>query len=304
MSRRTVLLVATALAAVAALHAASPAEAGRRGDSLASAAKSIRKAFKSDVKAAEAEFAGVVSGLTKGLASGATEVDDAVRGFGNALSFYAANVHQAANEAAVDFAGEATFAMSAEGDPSLPGATAGDGGSFDTFAETMRKDMAKARAKAFKHAGQFQKAIAKSDGARGGARVILEDWTFSRQPAPDVDGASDRLPEPLRLWGAVATRLTDGRIVISAFGSADTERDNEFDVRLARGFNVRPLGSFRTDGGMDVNGNGWWTFTDVVNNPFGGDTIDEGNAVLHFGVGTDDLVKSERLEHAGVLAIP
>jgi hypothetical protein len=304
MQRPTVLLVAAALAAVTAFHTTPAAEAGRRGDSLSGAAKAIRKAFKRDAKAADAAFAEVVSGLTKGLSNGSTSAEDAARGFGNALSFYAASVHKAANEASVDFAGEAVLEMSAQGDTTLPGAAAGDGGSFDTFAENMRSDLAKLRKKARKRATKFQNAFAKSDEQRGGMKVVFEDWTFARRPAPDVGGAANTLDEPLRMWGAVATRLTNGEIVVSAFGPAAPDRDNTFDVRLARGFNVRPLGDYVNDGGMDVNADGWWTFTDVVNNPYGGDTIEAGNAQIHFGVDPDDTQYSSRQEHGGIIAIP
>ncbi len=304
MPRRTVFVLAAALATATVFNAAPPAEAGRRGDALAGAAKTFRKGFKSDAKIAEATFARVAANLAKGVAAGTTSSESAVKDFGTALAFFASSLHEAAADAAEGFAGEAVTAMSVGGDPSLPGAAAGDGGSLDVFAESIRADLAKFRAKTRKRAAKFQKALAKAGGQRRGLRVTFEDWTFTMRPAPDVGGAAKLIPEPVRLWGALATRLNDGRIIVTAFGSAAPEIDDRFDVRLARGFDVRALGDFLRSGGMDVDATGWWSFTDVINDPFGGDTVVAGNAQIHFGVDHDERGEPQRLVHGGIISIP
>lgn len=303
MHRPTLFVLAAALATAALLPITEPAQAGR-GDSLAGAAKSYRKAFKRDAKEAEKEFADVVGGLTKGLNSGATSAEDAVTRFGNALSFYASKLHTAAADASLGFAGDAVQAMSSDGDPSLPGAAAGDGGSLDSFAESIRGDLAKFRAKAVKRTSKFRKAFDRADDQRGGLRVSFEDWTFTPRPAPDTGGALGLIPEPVRLWGAVAARLQDGRIFVTAFGSAAPERAGTFDVRIVRGtFQVKPIGDYIRDGGMDVNADAWWTHTGAINDPFVGDTVSEGNAQIHFGMDPAGD-EPQRLEHAGLLSIP
>jgi hypothetical protein len=304
MPRRLLLLVAALLVAAFAVAPPPPAHAGRRGDALASARKEFRKQFKNDAKEAARTFATAVKGITKNLGDDADGAEQAATGFGEALAFYAGQLHAAANDAAEGFAGEAVREMGAEGDPSLSGAVAGDGGSYDGFAEDLRKDLAKIRGKTLKTIARFQKAFDRSEGQRNGLRVTLEGWPFSQRLAPDTTGAPDALPAPVRLWGAVAARLTDGRIVVGVFGSADRSLDEEFDVRLARGVSVRPIGDFIRDGGMDVDLAGWWSFVDVINNPFTGDTVEEGNAALHFGVDPDDVSEPRRLEHAGILSIP
>jgi len=304
MFRRILLLAPLALAVVLVLNAPGPARAGRGGDALAGAANTYRKQFKSDAKEAQKTFDGVVAGLTKGLGSGATSAEDAATGFSSALAFYARTLHDAAARAFEGFAGEALLEMTSSGDESLKGAVAGDGGSYDAFAEALRSDLGKLRAKAGKRVAKLQKAMARSDEQRGGMRVVLEDWTFSPRQVPDVGGAGAPYPEPLRLWGATATRLTDGRIIVGVFGSAPRELDELFDVRLQRNFDIRPMGDFISDGGMDVDTTGWWSFTGIVNDPFGGDTIVPGNAQLSFGMTPNDVLEPTRFEHGTVLSIP
>jgi len=283
-----------------------PAEAGRRGDALAASAKSIRKGYKQDTKAAEKTFNTAVANIQKGLSQGPTSAEQAATGFGQALAFYAAELKSIGDGASDAFASEIVNKMGAAGDENLAGGVSGDGGSADKFAESIRTDLSRLRAKARKRALKFAKAMANDGGARVRMRVTFEAWPFSQRPAANASRVFTKRGEPVRLWGTVATRLTDGNVIFTVFGSAAATLDNEFDVRL-EGPLVRPLGDLLSEGGMDVSNGGTWSWTGTVGNAFV-DGVDPGNRQIHFGMDPEDGGiggdQPGRLEHAGLISIP
>jgi len=297
---------AIALGALA-LVATAPAEAGRRGDALSASATSVRKDYVREAKTAESTFNDAVANLQRGLSRGETTAEQAATGFGAALAFYAGRLKVAGDGAADAFASDVAGAMAAAGDNDLAGGVTGDGGSADRFAESIRADLTKLRKKALKRATKFARVLAKDGGARVRMRVSFEAWTFTQRPAADADGTFPVRPEPVRLWGSVTTRLTDGNIIATVFGSAAPQLDNQFDVRL-EGQIVRGLGDLLAEGGMDVTNDGTWSFTGKVGNPFIGDGLDVGNRQIHFGVDPEDQglggLQPRRLEHAGLISIP
>ena len=296
------IALAAALGAAALVIAPTPRADAR--DALTSSFKSIRKDYKQDTKDATATFNTAVKNLEKGLSAGSAE--NSAAAFGEALAFYTAQLKIAGDAAADAFANDVAAAMLSANDDDLKGGVSGDGGSADKFAEAIRADLQKLRAKARKRSLKFAKAIEKT-GARVRMRVAFEAWPFQSRPAADGDGAFPVRPEAPALWGAVATRLTDGRVIISAFGSADASLDGQFDVRL-EGTLVRALGTFLSERGMDVTPDGTWSFTGEVGNPFIGDGLDEGNRQIHFGVDPFDPglggPQPSRLVHGGLISIP
>jgi hypothetical protein len=302
------LAIATGFAALLLVATPTPtAEAGRRGDALAASAKSVRKDYKQDAKSAESTFNTAVGLLEKGLTRGATTADQAANGFGNALAFYASQLKIAGDTAADAFATDVVGEMADAGDDDLEGGVSGDGGSADKFAESIRSDLSKLRARARKRGLRFANTLAKHGGSRVRMRIAFEAWPFSQRPAATGGGTLAVRPEPPRLWGAVATLLTDGRVIMTVFGSADPTLDENFDVRL-EGTLVRALGTFVSEHGMDVSTDGTWSFTGEVGNPFTDGGLDQGNRQMHFGLDPVDQElggrQPTRLEHAGLISIP
>lgn len=292
-------------AALCVLHAAPPARAG--GDSLSVAARTARKSFKRAGKDADRTFRDAAAILQRGLASGTTSSEQAATGFGDALAFYAASLKTAADDAAAAFAADAGARMELTGDDALPGAVAGDGGSYDLVAESLAADLSRFRARAQKRVDRFRRALERDGGPRVEMRVRLETWSVSPRPVPRIGAPFTTWDEPLRLWGVALTRLPDGRVAYSVFGSAAPALDDRFDVRL-HGTLVRALGDFLADGGMDVLPDGTWRRTGTIGDPFAGDGVESGPRQVVFGVEPEDQglagLQPKRHEHAGAISVP
>ncbi len=283
-----------------------PATADAKGDALARDVKSIRKAFKREAKESEGSFVKALSDLQKGLNAGTRTPEEAATGFGNLLAFYANSVKVLADDAATGFATSAAATMAQEGDGDLPGAVAGDGGSYDVFHANLHADLATLRTRALKRARRFTSILTRN-GQRTDMRYVLGDWEISPRPVPRLGGTFPERDEELRLWGVVFARLDDGRVLFNVFGSAPPTLDNTFDVRL-EGTIVRSLGALLSDGGMDVLGDGTWRFGGEIGDPFSGDGVDVGARQINFGVEPFDGglagLQPARLVHAAAVSVP
>ncbi len=300
------LTIAAALAAAALALAVPPAQAARRDALTADAARALRT-FRAAARDADSGLATAMRSLSRGLDSGATTTEQAATTFGDAVAYLAEQLAAAADTAGLELSDAAVSAMDANGDDAARGTNAGDGGSYDGAVDAIRGDLARLRSKTSKRIAAFGRTLAKKGGARVALRGRLEAWTFTPQPVPRGGGAFGVRDRPLQLWGVLATRLTDGRVIATAFGTAPRSRSGDFDVRLD-GPVVRFVGTEITAGGMPVAVNGTWRATTILNDPFDGDGVAAGNHAVLFGVDPVDVGiagrQPARYEHAGAISVP
>lgn len=300
-----VLAVLTALLTVALVAAPEPASAA---DRLSPALKAAKKGMRSDVNAAYKVFDGAVDGFENRLKRGTVTDEDVSRLFGNALIQFVRVVKEAGDDRAEEFLTAAAARIEATGDAEEPGTQAGDSGSFDDLDAVLQKEIDRARKRAVKRAAKFVNAVRRADLPRVVTRVRFHDWDFRAPGAADLDGILRPTHDRPALWVAVATRLSDGRVMVSVAGAADPTDDNLFDLRMAARTRVVPIGELVGDGGLDVDAKGTFGLSVALGDPRIGDGVDEGNRVLSFGrQPEDDQVTGLRptlFEHAGYLSIP
>lgn len=301
-------LILSVLAALFTIAVLAPPEQAAAADRLAPALKVAKKGMRSDVKAAYKLFDGAVDGFEKRLKKGTVGDEEVAQLFGNALIQFVRVVKEAGDDRAEEFLDAAAARITATGDVQEPGTQAGDGGSFDALREVVQKETDRARKRAVKRARKFMGAIRRADFPRVSTRVRFHDWDSRSPGIADLNGVLRPAHDRPALWVAVATRLSDGRVMVSVAGAADPTDDNLFDLRMAARTRVVPIGELVTDGGLDVDAKGTFGLTVALGNPQVGDGVDEGSRVLNFGrQPEDDDVTGLRptlIEHAGYLSIP
>ncbi len=299
--RASITLLLTTLA-LALASVAGPAPAVAKGNPLSVARKQTVVDFKQTTKEAEKTFNAAVANLTKGLSKGTTDAEAAATGFGAALGFYASSLVSAADDAATEGADTLSIVMAEAGDDDLDGAQGGDGGQLDGLFADLQKELDRLRKRALKRSRKFTKTFAKKGGSFARMRVVLAAWTLDPRAVPTAGGADLVGERRLQFLGAVASRLNDSRVIVSAFGAADPTHSEQFDVRIS-GPQQLGIGEFVSDGGMPVGLDGRWLQTvDLGTGPA------PGNRSVLLGTEPEDLglagLQPTRLVHAGTLSIP
>ena len=296
------------LAALLALLLALPGSAeAARSDPVASAAARARAAFATGLKSAEGVLASATANLQKSLVSGATTSTAAASSYGAALAYFATSVKTLADAASESMAADVSALMAEQSDPTLGGALGGDGGALDAFTDAMQSALDGARRRALGRARRFAKTL-RTAPLPARMDVVLPVWTFETRAAPIPNGPRAASPEPIRLWAAVATRIADGTVVVSASGGAPRSLTGKFDVRLLGDYIGRPLGPLLSAGGMNVTNDGTWNVTIPLNDPHLGEAVASGNYVIEFGVDPVDAgppggLQPSHHQHAAVIGI-
>lgn len=306
--RRMPLAVPALLALLCACLVSTVPTDAHAQDRLKPAVKTSKKSVRRAVNDAYGILDGAVDGFEKRLRQGTVTDEAAATLFGNALIQYVRTVKETADEASDAFLETAADRIDFTGDDEEPGTQAGDGGSYDALTETLRSEVARARKRAVKRTSRFVKQLAKHGGPRVAMRARFGDWTFDTTGVADGDGVIGTNLERPTLWFALATRLPDGRVVVSAAGGADAALDEQFDLRLASRTRVLAVGEFVLDGGLEVDAKNTWGVTDVLGDPQGGDGVAEGNRTLTFGREPEDDgvlgLQATLFEHAGFVSVP
>ncbi|MCE9638346.1 MAG: hypothetical protein K8T90_21805 [Planctomycetes bacterium] len=306
LQRPVARLVQFGVVGAALLAVASAAPAAK--DELAVASGRRLATLRASLRADTAIFAGAVRSTLADLRAGRTTDAAAAATYASALTFLIRKADTATDTAAGGFLADVVDALL--GDPA--GVLAGDGRSIDGFVAGVRSELGRARAAAAGKSRLFARSFVRTAGGTSGMTTVLPDWVFDLPGAPTPTGIVAIGDEPVRLRMITAARLPDGRLIVSACGTAGPAFDGAFDLRL-RGAAVDVIPSALSAGGIPVSssGNGTggtWSVAAELGDPFHGNVPIRGNRVVQFGTepfdGGPAGRQPGRLVFATVLGVP
>jgi hypothetical protein len=302
---RPTAILARALLAFAALTALGAPRASAAQDGIARAAQVRLAKLRSSLRTDRGIYEKTAIRLAADLRGARVGEEDAATGHASALAFLLEKVDRATDEAAGGFLLDVSKEMHA---PVTYGANPGDGGSLDQFTESVRAELSRLRGRVMVRARSFTKSFTHYGRGTTAMNALVPPWTFELPGVPTPGGVVSSLDEPPRLRLMCAARLADGRLLVTAAGTADRNYGGAFDLRLRSSEQEVVIPPALSAGGIQMNSTGAWTRAVELGDPFHGDVPLQGNRVLHFGIEPFDAglagIQPARLVHAGVFLIP